>query len=445
VWDWEKYKKRFNELFFWEGNFVLEKQIFNATIIISLFFMFALLLFNVVIGNIRLLIVSVIVIHILIFCFYLLRKRNRYKHAYYIFSSMGYPLMAIAFYFNDGILGPTFYILLFFHFVVLSISPNRKFFIWSLINGLVFLSLFFVGNFYGEFIPSNYENKALVFLDHSLTYLATMAGIAFLVSTFKNFYVAQKNKVKEKSQELIQMNRDLSRSSAQKDKIITIISHDLKNPLHSIMQTLELINQGDLPKEEMDFLHEELLKITKRTYNMMENILDWSSFEMKNQQVRIKEIEIKQLFDDTLEILKVIGRQKNLEIKVSYIQNPVVRLETDRLLLILRNLVQNAIKFTEPNGTITLEVNAEDEDVVIIVSDNGIGISKERMGKIFDLEIKSTYGTAQEKGTGMGLHLCFQNAKKLGGEIEVESTEGKGSKFVLRIPNGMNSSSASPF
>lgn len=432
-------------MFFWEGNPVLEKQIFNATIIISLFFVSAMIFFNVLIGNLRLFIISAIVMLILVFCFYLLRKWNKYKSAYYIFGCMGYPIMTIAFYFNDGISGPTFYILLFFHFVMLSISPNRKFFIWSFVNGMVFLVLFYFGNFYSEVIPSNYDNKTLFFFDHSLTYLATMTGIAFLVSTLKNFYVAEKNKVKEKSMELAQMNTDLGRSSAQKDKIITILSHDLKNPLHSIMQTLELINQGELAKEEMDFLHEELLKITKRTYSMMENILDWSSFEMKNQQVRIKEIAIKQLFDDTLEILKVIGRQKNLEIKVSYIQNPLVRLETDRLLLILRNLVQNAIKFTEPNGTITLEVNAENEEVLIAVSDNGIGISKERISKIFDLEIKSTYGTAQEKGTGMGLHLCFQNANKLGGIIEVESTEGKGSKFVLRIPNGMNSSSDSPF
>lgn len=425
-------------MFFWEKNPVMEKQIFNATLVIVFIFIISLALFNLLIGNAILLGLSLFVISELLICFYLLRKKNQYKWAYYIFGLSIYPILAIAFYYNDGIQGPTFYILLLSHFVILSISNHGGFIFWTLVNGTAFIILFYLGLFHEDWIPKIYTNKDMVFVDHSLTYLASMAGITFLVATLKNFYRSQKNKVKEKTNELIQLNRSLSKTSAQKDKIITIISHDLKNPLQSIMQTLELMKNGDLPPDEVEFLHEELLKITSRTYNMMENILDWSSFELKNNAIRVKEIDLKSLFEDTTEIFKVIAKQKQISINLEYKKNPLVKIETDRLLLIYRNLVQNAIKFTPSGGTISIEINASGKWVRISIQDNGVGISEERLKNIFEQDIKSTYGTEQEKGTGMGLHLCFQNAHKLGGQIEVKSLEGNGSVFILSIPNGLS-------
>ncbi|MEX2568358.1 MAG: HAMP domain-containing sensor histidine kinase [Cyclobacteriaceae bacterium] len=432
-------------MFFWESNYVLEKQIFNATLIIVFFYLLAMMIFNFIIGNSSLIVVSLLGMIMLFFCFYQLRKRNRYKLAYYLFGGFSYFILALGFFFNDGILGPTLYILISFHLVMLSISPNRKFLFWSLINGMIFLFLLYLGVFYAERIPNTYVSDEMLYIDHSLTYLASLAGIAIVVRTFKKFYDLQKNKVKDKSQELVVLNRSLSNTSSQKDRIITIISHDLKNPLQSIMQTLELINQGGLDQEEIDFLHEELLKITTRTYRMMENILDWSSFEIKNQRIHIRKIDMKKLFEDTIEILKVIAKQKGVHISISYLKNPTVKLETDRLLLILRNLVQNAIKFTEINGNIDLEINEEEDEVTVMVMDTGIGIPKERLEHIFELDIKSTYGTEQEKGTGMGLHLCYQNAKKLGGDIRVRSEEGKGSIFTLKIPTGLKNKGNSLF
>jgi two-component system sensor histidine kinase/response regulator len=168
---------------------------------------------------------------------------------------------------------------------------------------------------------------------------------------------------------------------------------------------------------------------------MMENILEWSSFELKSQNSRIKDINLKSLFGDTLEIMKTIAHQKGITLNINYICDPTLRLESDRLLLILRNLIQNAIKFTQVGGEIKLEINQDEIETLISVEDNGIGMSEKQLEEIFQLEIKPTYGTAQEKGTGMGLHLCYQNAGKIGAELTVQSTLGMGSSFLLRIPN----------
>ncbi len=436
---WKKIKIRAFQIFYWDNTPVMEKQIFNSTLVIVFVFMLAMMAFNIIIRNWLLTGITFFVIVGLVLCYYLLRNRNQFKYAYFIFGGLTYPILAINFFNNDGIEGPTFYIFILCHLIILTISPIRSYFFWSLINGFSFLVLYYIGTFQNQWVPRLYDSNELIFIDHTITYLACLIGIGFLVATLKRFYRSQKNKVKVKSNELIRINRSLSKTSSQKDKIITIISHDLKNPLQSIMQTLELINKGELPPDEMEFLHEELLKITTRTYNMMENILDWSSFELKNTAIRTKEIRLKELFEDTIEILKVIAKQKSISLSVNYRKNPLVKIETDRLLLILRNLVQNAIKFTASGGQVSMEIFGQKDLVTISIQDNGIGISQERLKKIFEQDIKSTYGTEQEKGTGMGLHLCFQNAKRLGGTLEVVSKEGNGSNFTLTIPSGLNS------
>ena len=198
------------------------------------------------------------------------------------------------------------------------------------------------------------------------------------------------------------------------------------------------MNSGGLTAEEVKFVHAELLNTTNRTFQMMENILEWSSFELKNEACQAKKILIKDLIEDTVEILKVIAKQKKINIEVNYLKSPLVNIETDRLLLIFRNLVQNAIKFTPSDGLIKITINSEGGFLILEVSDNGIGISPDRLKHIFEQDIKSTYGTEQEKGTGMGLHLCFQSAHKLNGELKVSNKEGLGSSFKLNIPTGIN-------
>lgn len=427
---------KWKEIFFWEKSPVMEKQIFNATIIIITLYLIAMIIFNFFINQILLASILFGCIPGLALLYYILRIKNKFYLSLILFGSFLYPILSINFFLNDGIFGPSAYIFILMNLVMVSISPLRWILGWTVLNAVCFLSLFYVGNFHPETIPTQYPTKAAVFLDHSITYLGSLLGINFLLLTVKNFYQIQKGKTEVNKNQLMHLNRDLSKTNFQKDKIIAILTHDLKNPLQSIVQTLELINEADdLSPEEMAFIHSELLKNTKRTYAMMENILEWSSFELKSQNSRIKDVDLKILFGDTLEIMKTIANQKGVNLQINYVNYPSLRLESDRLLLILRNLIQNAIKFTPVGGEVTLEISQNEIETLISVEDNGIGISEKQLNDIFQLEIKPTYGTAQEKGTGMGLHLCYQNAQKIGAELTVQSTLGLGSLFLLRIPN----------
>lgn len=427
---------KLKSIFFWEKSTEMEQQIFNATIIIVSFYTLAMSIFNILIHQYLLAGILISCIPPMVYLYYLLRFKNKFKLTLIIFGSFLYPLLSINFYLNDGVFGPSAYIFILMNLVMVSISPIKWIFGWTALNIICFLSLFYIGNFYPEFIPTQYPNKSAIYLDHSITYSSSLLGITFLLLTVKSFYQIQKGKTEINKNELLIVNRDLSKTNFQKDKIIAIITHDLKNPLQSIVQTLELINEAnELSPEEMDFIHSELLKNTKGTYAMMENILEWSSFELKSQNSRMKEVDLDTLLSDTLDIMKTIAKQKGVTLKINYLCNPTLWIESDRLLLIVRNLTQNAIKFTHAGGEIKLKINQDENDTIISVEDNGIGMSEKKLATIFQLEVKSTYGTAQEKGTGMGLHLCFQNAQKIGADLTVKSSEGVGSSFVLRIPN----------
>ena len=430
---------KWKEVFFWEKSTVMEKQIFNAIIVIIALYVLTLSGFNFFANQYLLGGILFGCIIILGYLYYLLRKKNKFHLSLLIFGCLAYPIITVNFYLNDGIFGPSSYAFILINLVLVSISPIKWIVGWTTLNICCFLGLIHIGIFHPEIFPSNYPDKTSQFLDHSFTYLASILGMTFILITIRNFYQSQKAKTEINRNELMMVNRDLTKSNFQKDKIIAIITHDLKNPLQSIVQTLELINEtDDLSPEEMVFIHSELLKNTKRTYAMMENILEWSSFELNSRNRRIKDIDLISLLTDTLEIMKTIAKQKGITLRINYLCNPFLRIESDRLLLIVRNLIQNAIKFTHTGGTVTLELSQDENETVISVEDNGIGISEKKLETIFQLEVKPTFGTAMEKGTGMGLHLCYQNAQKIGGELTVKSTEGTGSNFTLRIPKAVS-------
>ncbi|EON78451.1 hypothetical protein ADIS_1062 [Lunatimonas lonarensis] len=434
--DWNRFREKIGSWFFWHKTSVMEKQLFNSMLFIIAVYLIAMGLLNIFLGQQLLTIISFATLLPLGGIFHLVRIKNQFTLSLYLFGGLSYPLIAINFFLNDGVLGPTAYIFLLINVVIISISPRKMIVGWATVNTLLFIALFYIGTYQPGWIYTTNISKDYLFLDHILTYTGSLLGITLLLATIKEYYYYQKAEAEAKRNELALLNRDLSEINKQKDKIIAIIVHDIKNPLNSILQTLELINQdGDLSPEDLNFIHSELLKNTKRTYDMMENILEWSSFELNQTRNRIKSTDLKGLFKDTLDIMTAIAKQKQVTLLVEFAKNPIVNGETDRILLIVRNLIQNAIKFTHSGGIIRFEVSGEDREVVISVEDNGIGISEEKIKDLFRLEIKPTYGTANEKGTGMGLHICHQNAVKLGGSIEVRSKEGMGSVFTLRFPS----------
>jgi signal transduction histidine kinase len=238
-------------------------------------------------------------------------------------------------------------------------------------------------------------------------------------------------KVKEQNIALQDLN-------ATKDKFFSIISHDLKGPLNSLTSFSSLlINHSDsLSKEEIKMLAQDLDKSLKNLFALLENLLEWSRSQTGNIEFKPENFDLDGILEGNQQLLKAQAQNKNISIVKGAKSDLMVYAHKNSVNTVVRNLISNAIKFTPPGGTITLGARKNGKDVIVSIADNGVGMSPEVMQKLFRIDTKhSTKGTADEKGTGLGLILCKEFIEKNEGRIWVESEVGKGSVFYFSLPS----------
>ncbi|NNJ52046.1 MAG: PAS domain-containing sensor histidine kinase [Ignavibacteriaceae bacterium] len=245
-----------------------------------------------------------------------------------------------------------------------------------------------------------------------------------------NEQIKNEEKIKE-------INFQLSESNTTKDKFFSIISHDLRGPLGGLMQLLEILDSDydSLEEQERIKLISDSAVSAKGTYNLMENLLDWSRVQRGKIEYEPERLDLLRLTNDTVSLYdqniksKNIGLKNNIQRKISVFADKKMS-ET-----VLRNLISNAIKFTYPSGTILIENEKKDDYVVVKIKDKGVGINKEDIANLFRLDVShSTKGTENESGTGLGLILCKELVERQGGKIWVESKINEGSTFYFTIP-----------
>ena len=240
-----------------------------------------------------------------------------------------------------------------------------------------------------------------------------------------------------KNKEIIELNIKLNATNTTKDKFFSIIAHDLKSPFNSIMGFSELLVEQvkDKDYEEIDKYAEIIQKSSQNAMNLLTNLLEWSRSQTGRMEFNPEYIELNSLVNEILALLENQSIQKSISIIKTMPKILTVMADNDMLSTILRNLITNAIKFTNTNGEIQIIAEQINNQTIISIKDNGIGINKETLNKLFKVEESfSSNGTHNEKGTGLGLLLCKEFIVKHGGKIWLESEEGKGSCFYISIP-----------
>lgn len=251
----------------------------------------------------------------------------------------------------------------------------------------------------------------------------------------------QNEKIKYANIQLTESENNLRELNATKDKFFRIISHDLKNPFTSLLSISEMIHENyDLVEDEekkngIQKIHESV----KYIFELLENLLTWSRSQTGKIQYSPEKFELKKLIEQSIKLYSTEAEKKNIKIVLKCPENTLATADKNMCSSILRNLINNAIKFSYPNTEIGISVVRKDKFFEVQVVDQGIGIDEENLEKLFriDLKFKST-GTAGEKGTGLGLLLCKEFAETNGGKIWAESTSGKGSTFFFLIPVSQN-------
>jgi signal transduction histidine kinase len=246
----------------------------------------------------------------------------------------------------------------------------------------------------------------------------------------------QKNEIASQARILQQQNDQLEKHHNFRNKIFTIISHDLRAPFNSVRGLLDLLQSQCLSANEITNVFGLLGRDIDATAAMLNNLLAWSRAQLKGSNINWQSVNLQQLAADNIHLADAQAALKNIRIRNEVPPHLMAFTDQERLSFVLRNLLANAMKFTFVNGEIKLQAREKDGKVEIAVSDNGQGISSKNIARLFTEERFSTPGTSHEKGTGLGLMLSKEFIETLKGDITVESRLEQGSVFRVLLPSG---------
>jgi len=233
------------------------------------------------------------------------------------------------------------------------------------------------------------------------------------------------------------MNKELETLNATKDRIFSIIGHDLRAPLANIIQSMNLIAYDKLVYEEWkkENFFSNLSNSAENTMHLLENLLEWSKIQLGESSFYPKKFILLNSIRPAINLLKEVAAEKRINIVEELNYNPNVYADQRMIEVVLRNLISNALKFTNENGQINIIVSIENGFTKVVIRDNGLGMSPAKTETLFNINSNNiVIGTNGERGTGFGLLLCKKLIEQNGGSIYIWSQVGKGSEFTITIP-----------
>lgn len=347
---------------------------------------------------------------------------------------ISYITLTATFYLNSGSHGPALLLFFLTFNLIIAFSPRHQHWIWAMLHLLIPLALLTKEYLHPSWIADNYRNAQNRYIDILSSYLITLTCIYLITNYLRNNYEREKRNAEDRADKIDLQNTNLEQLNQKKDKLFSIIAHDLQSPLNSIITTLHLIAEYELSEEDKKMLGDELLTLTKNTSNMLTNLLTWSKLQMDGRGVRLSSVHVYDVVERVLTLQKMLADKKSVSIASNIDPSVYVTADNNMLELIIRNLVNNAIKFTPEGGLIRIYLKTEDNICRIMVADNGIGIDATQQDELFTLKTHSTFGTNNEKGIGLGLVLCKELLSLQEGELSFESYPGKGTTFSAAIP-----------
>jgi PAS domain S-box-containing protein len=237
-----------------------------------------------------------------------------------------------------------------------------------------------------------------------------------------------------------EVQKELIKAIEAKNKFFSIIAHDLRGPLGSLSQIIQLMHEKQeiFDDETRKSIFASIYKSSRNTCNLLDNLLKWALSERGLMKLIPKELILKDIVDNNIQLLNEKIALKNNNIKVDISPDAKIFADEDMLNTIVRNLISNANKFTPENGDISVfsELGKDKKTIRLYVKDTGVGMEQTIVKKLFNIDSNhSTLGTNEERGTGLGLKLCAEFVKKNNGSIKVESIINKGTTFILEFPN----------
>jgi signal transduction histidine kinase len=301
-----------------------------------------------------------------------------------------------------------------------------------------------------ELLKAQYENQAYR-LETSQRYIfffaitAVLVGVLSMrmyflnknVTSINSDLVAQQHKIEEQKRVLEDQSLQLQAMNETKNKLFSILGHDMRSPIAQVKSVVDMILAGHLEREEFDELLHVLNKDIDSVYFTLNNTLKWSMSQMDGFNVNRTIFDLTEVVNNSLKLLEQSFLEKKLTVFNHMPPNVEVYADQDLIEVVVRNIVNNAVKFSNPEDSVTIFSEIEEDSVLWCVLDQGIGMSEEQIELILSDSYsltKSRLGTNKEKGSGLGLQLAKEFTRRCGGEITIDSHPGHGSRFWVRLP-----------
>lgn len=419
----------------------MENRAFNFISVVSFITLFFLFIFDVFIEQWTMcgVIVGLVVVQSILYYNSLFKKQ--YKKEIIVFAIVSYIGVMMNYFNNSGTIGPTLFLLFLTMQFLLTVSPSKYNAVWIVVHILLATVLIGIEYAFPNLAPDTYPTRFARYFDIVTTFIACILFVHLITSYLKRYYTNERRISQERllaitkqNEQILRQNTELERLNDEKNKMFSIISHDLRSPVDSIRGYLEVLSNNILDPAEKKEIEVELLGQVKYTSDLLQNLLYWSKTQMKGVNVKLVPLKLIDMIDDARNF-KLAGAAKK-EIKITYAISRDIEViaDKDMLKIVLRNIVMNSIKFTPAGGEIAIKAVKQGETAVISIKDTGIGIPAEKQAELFTLRSGSTFGTNDEKGMGLGLVLCKEFVEYQHGTIWFESTAGNGSTFFISLP-----------
>ncbi len=299
-----------------------------------------------------------------------------------------------------------------------------------------------VQDYHNEYTYGEMEKQILIFVSEQIALAIDRKRTSDELINYTRQLQVSKDLLEERARELARLNLQLAESektlkelNASKDKLFSIIAHDLKSPFQPLIGISEILSEEykSLSEVDRDNFIREMHKTIKNQYKLVENLLDWSRIQTGRMDFSPEKINLSECIDSNIDVLNANAISKSIILSNEVKNNIYVTADLSMLNSVLQNLISNAIKFSYPDNEVTIAANTKNNMVEISVEDNGVGLTEGDLEKIFRIDIQhTTTGTAQEKGTGLGLIICKELVEKNDGKIWAES-KSLGTRFTFSL------------
>ena len=359
--------------------------------------------------------------------YYLSRFLNKTKQSRVLSIVIIHIILTVNYFFNSGTGGPSLLLLLAVFFLVVAVADPKTYKYWVAINVLIALGLLSCEYFYPSTIQSQYISPSTKYGNLATSYclcsLTILTGLRYIKS---NYYQSQRL--------LHSKAEDLEKINQTKNRMFSIISHDLRAPIASIESYIEILSEMEIDHKDRKAIKGDLILLTQNTDIMLSNLLMWSKSQMEGIVMDIKLINLAETVGPVVEVFKPIANGKDVILSCLIEPNLQVYADQNMLQLVIRNILSNAIKFTHPGGTVNLKAVYENATCQIIIKDTGTGMTEHTKSAIFSVKGLSSYGTKNEKGVGLGLSLSKEFTELQNGSLKFESEVGLGTTFFISMP-----------